>query len=482
MAQLRNTPINFEDDDNLLVNRDGTDYRASAERLKRYVRERLPEEDPVTGQWFHIKNVRGGNLKIKAEGAQVQCVDVIGQAPSYEWYDKVGAYHYGHSIRVYATFEDPIEGNAWGDIGDLAREIYGDDDGSTVEGLITELGYDKYNFFGTTWDNSYDTGREDAEFLEILPTVKVNGNGVEAPNNFEYLVFVPDFYNLGQALFRADPGCTYEIGPLTNTANITHWRGFFYQEKNFVPNVQHIDVSGGTDFRDMFYQTNMGDHPELRNWNVGNGQKFERMFAECDFDADLSNWDLSNATDMREMFKQAKNFSCNGRSTSTNGLGQWRPGETADMYYLFYECESLEYDARDWTNTYFNDDRMSGSFNQLTWLTLGDGSRVQYPKSSSYYNNTPWKYYSKSQSHTGYWSASRYCANPTYGQTQEEIDLCIARKAVYQEYIDWVDERFANGTYTVWTDVRDDAAKDKWEETRDAEKALHEVDEPEETY
>ena len=41
---------NFKDDDNLLVNRDGTDYRASAERLKSYVRERLPEEDPVTNE------------------------------------------------------------------------------------------------------------------------------------------------------------------------------------------------------------------------------------------------------------------------------------------------------------------------------------------------------------------------------------------------------------------------------------------------
>ena len=463
---------NFKDDDNLLVNRDGTDYRASAERLKSYVRERLPEEDPVTGQWFHIRNVRGGNLKIKAEGAQVQCVDVIGQAPSYAWYDKVGAYHYGHSIRVYASFEPPIEGNAWGDIGDLAREIYGNDDGSTVEGLISELGYDKDNFFGTFWDRSYDTGREDAEFLEILPTVKVNGNGLEVPNNFEYLVYVPDFYNLGQALFRADPGCTYEIGPLTNTANITDWRGFFYQEKNFVPNVQHLDVSGGTNFRDMFYQTKMGEHPELRNWDVSNGQIFERMFSDSDFDSDLSNWDLSSATNMREMFNQAPNFSCNRRSTATNGVGQWRPGEGADMYYLFFQCDSLEYDIRDWTSTYFNDDLMTDSFNQRTWLRLGDGSRVQM-KSSSYYNNTPWKWYAKSSSDSGYWSASRFCAHPTYGQTQEMIDLCIARKAEYQKYIDWVDARFADGTYTDWSEVKDDAAKDKWEETHNAVLALN---------
>ena len=463
---------NFKDDDNLLVNRDGTDYRASAERLKSYVRERLPEEDPVTGQWFHIRNVRGGNLKIKKEGPQVQCVDVIGQAPSYAWYDKVGAYHYGYSIRLYATEEGPIEGNLWGDIGDLAKVIHGNHDDSTVEQLISELGYDKDNFFGTYTQPG--DGREDAEFLEILPTIKVNGNGVEAPNNFEYLVYVPDFYNLGQALFRADPGCTYEIGPLTNTANITDWRGFFYQEKNFVPNVQHIDVSGGTNFTDMFYQTNMGEHNELRNWNVSNGTKFERMFSQSTFDADLSTWDLSNATNMREMFKQSPNFSCNRKGTSTNGLGQWRPGESADMYYLFYECESLEYDARDWTNTHFDDEAIShSSFNQGTWLTLGDGSRVQYPRSSSYYNNTPWKWYSKSQSYTGYWSASRFCANPTYGQTPEAIDLCIARKEEYQKYIDWVDARFANGTYTVWKEVKDDAAKDKWEETHNAILALN---------
>ena len=79
----------------------------------------------------------------------------------------------------------------------------------------------------------------------------------------------------------------------------------------------------------------------------------------------------------------------------------------------------------------------------------------------------------KSQSHTGYFSASRFCANPTYGQTQEMIDLCIARKAEYQKYIDWVDARFADGTYTVWSEVKDDDAKNKWEETHNAVLALN---------
>ena len=467
MAHLRNTPINFEDGDSFLVNRDGTDYKATAQRLKRYMHVTLPQEDPVSGQWFHIKNVRGGKLKIKLEGPTPLCVDVLAEASAAAWYDLVGEYHYGHSIRVYASEEDPIEGNEWGDIGDLANVI-----GKPVEELLSDLGYDKDNFFGT---RSGEDGRGDSEFLEILPTSKVGGgHGALVPNNHQYLIYIPDSFSINQRLFVADPGCTYEIGPLSRTENITNWEGFFKQEKNFVPNVQHIDVSGGTNFTDMFYQTNMGEHNELRNWNVSNGTKFERMFSQSTFDADLSTWDLSNATNMREMFKQSPNFSCNRKGTSTNGLGQWRPGESADMYYLFYECESLEYDARDWTNTHFDDEAIShSSFNQGTWLTLGDGSRVQYPRSSSYYNNTPWKWYSKSQSYTGYWSASRFCANPTYGQTPEAIDLCIARKEEYQKYIDWVDARFANGTYTVWKEVKDDAAKDKWEETHNAILALN---------
>ena len=453
---------NFKDDDNLLVNRDGTDYRASAERLKSYVRERLPEEDPVTGQWFHIRNVRGGNLKIKTEGAQVQCVDVIGQAPSYAWYDKVGAYHYGHSIRLYATFEPPIEGNAWGDMGDLAREIYGDDDGSTVEGLISELGYDKDNFFGTYWDNSYDTGREDAEFLEILPTTKVNGNGVEVPNNFEYLVYVPDFYNLGQRLFRADPGCTYEIGPLTNTASMTNWRGFFDGEENFVPNLKNLDTSGGTNFKKMFYQTNMGFRLDLRDLNVGNGQKFEKMFEDSTFDADISTWDMSSATNMEAMFNKAKNFTCGGQD-----IGQWQPNTNA-LYKtrLFYQNFKHELDVTNWVNSNPEMTKVSNDWNEGCLLRMKDGTLVA--KSSGAMNNEPWTV-SISYPYNAYWSALRLTRNPIFGPTGE---LSTARKELWQGYVDWVDAKVEDGTYEDWKKVKDQAAKDEFQSYKDADTIL----------
>ena len=449
--------IKLEDDDLLLVNREGENYKSNAEQMRRFVRKRLPEEDPVTGQWFHIKNVRGGNLKIKKEGPQVQCVDVIGQAPSYAWYDKVGSYHYGYSIRLYASFEPPIEGNAWGDIGDIANEI-----GKPVEELISDLGYDKDNFFGTYWDDSYGTGREDAEFLEILPTTKINGNGVEVPNNFEYLVFVPDFYDLGQALFRADPGCTYEIGPLTNTASMTNWRGFFKQEKNFVPNLENLDTSGGTNFKEMFYQTNMGLRLDFRNLNVGNGQNFDNMFEQSTFDADVSTWDMSSATNMQQMFQQCKNFTCAGQD-----IGQWQVNTDA-LYStrLFYQCFKLELDVTNWVNTNPNMTRVEKEWNEGCLLRMNDGTLVATRTSSM--GNEPWTV-SISYPYYAYWSALRLTKNPIFGPTGE---LSTARKELWQGYVDWADAKIEDGTYENWEKVKGQEAKDEFQSYKDADTIL----------
>ena len=126
---------------------------------------------------------------------------------------------------------------------------------------------------------------------------------------------------------------------------------------------------------------------------------------------------------MREMFNQCKNFGCNRRSTVitvTGGGLNLNASRRAiyrvvDMYYLFYECESLEYESTnlDWTNTWFNDDRITRLFNKLIGLRLGDGSQRMDPTKDSlifalqqYW--TDWKYYSKSQSHTDHWKVFQY--------------------------------------------------------------------------
>ena len=368
MPILRNTPVNLKDDDQFLVNRDGTDYQATARRLKRYMHVSMPQEDPVSGQWFHIKNVRGGKLKIKTEGVTPIAVDVLGEAVHAAWYDQIGSYHYGHSIRIFASEEAfDWDKSPWGDVGDLADAIHGDHDEETVEKLISDLGYNRDNFFGTY--NHPEYGRGESEFLEILPTSLVAGNGAEVPNNHQYLVYVGTG-SIGQRIFQPDRGCTYEIGPLTNTAGITNWNSFFKYESNFVPYLGHIDVSGGTIFKEMFYQAQMGNKPELRCWQVGNGQDFEKMFEQSDFDADLSNWDMSNATNMQSMFRQAKYFSCMRRD-----IGKWRPNETAKMSTdLFYQCPSLELDVSEWVNTRPDWTEIRNSWNEHTLLRMKDGS------------------------------------------------------------------------------------------------------------
>ena len=328
-------------DDKIVLHRDGVDYSFTGQQIKRYVNEVDNEEDPPLGQWFHVKNIRGGRLRINSDSGSVQAIDVLGEANRAAWYQDIGLYHYGRSIRIWDCGDDHADPNldtfeTWGDIGEVSGgEEY-------VDSFFNDLNLDKSNFLGADHD---DDDRENG--LWLLPTSKKTSSSQPVPNNHQYIIYVLSDKSWDK-MFRPEPGCRYEIASLSNTANITNWGQFFNGEQNYVPSLEYLDVSNGTDFNRMFYQADMGDRPEISDWNVSKGENFEYMFAQSDFDGDVSDWDVSNATNMKEMFMQCKTFTCGNRGTADNGIGQWRPKPEVNLDRFIYQCEKLEYDLSGW--------------------------------------------------------------------------------------------------------------------------------------
>ena len=79
------------------------------------------------------------------------------------------------------------------------------------------------------------------------------------------------------------------------------------KEELFVQGVladlNHIDVAGIQDFRDLFDESPF--QGRIDAWNTSNGTMFARMFSDSAFNGDISRWDVSNATDMTAMFRNA---------------------------------------------------------------------------------------------------------------------------------------------------------------------------------
>ena len=132
-------------DDKIVLHRDGVDYSFTGQQIKRYVNEVDNEEDPPLGQWFHVKNIRGGRLRINSNSGSVQAIDVLGEAIRSAWYQDIGLYHYGRSIRIWDCGDDHADPNldtfeTWGDIGEVSGgEEY-------VDSFFNDLNLDKSNF------------------------------------------------------------------------------------------------------------------------------------------------------------------------------------------------------------------------------------------------------------------------------------------------------------------------------------------------
>lgn len=126
------------------------------------------------------------------------------------------------------------------------------------------------------------------------------------------------------------------------------------------------NVSNVVVFDHTFFETTGASDLDISNWNTSKGELFNCMFANSDFNGDISNWDLSNAKYTTQMFGKNAYFDCdlsnwdvsnvtemagmfyNATVFTGKGLGNWNTGSVTNMSLMFKNCSNLDVDLSTW--------------------------------------------------------------------------------------------------------------------------------------
>lgn len=118
-----------------------------------------------------------------------------------------------------------------------------------------------------------------------------------------------------------------EYAPTTHQALYAKVRGELHR---LGPNcdLNHIQVGYITDFTDIFAETQFNG--DVSRWDVARSWNFSGMFRDCPFNGDVSKWDVANAENFSNMFSNS-NF---------NGdVSNWEVRNASNMVRMFLNSD-----------------------------------------------------------------------------------------------------------------------------------------------